>query len=162
MTKPDKPWVAQNVRADMTRLVLEKAKAALQDEETRKKLMASSMLIANQIRQLANYHMPNNASIAELSKVGEKFGQRRLESRVENLASTIDTLITGQRELTEALAPVSDAVAQIRVSVEIAGRLPFVKRQQAHHRLDRAIGRLESMLFEASLPSALGDDPPSG
>ena len=73
---------------------------------------------------------------------------------MENLAAS---LASGRPELADALAPVSDAVAQLRVSVEVAGRLPIVKRKQAHLRIDHELDRLEESLFDATFPSAQGD-----
>lgn len=73
------------------------------------------------------------------------------------MAASLDSLASGRPELAEALAPVSDAVAKIRVSVEIAGRLPIVKRKQAHLRIDHELNRLEESLFEASFRSGHGD-----
>ena len=160
MIKPKKPTIA-NKRPSIAKkqgavvigLAMERAKVALQNEDTRQMLVDNSKAIAAQLQQWLNDHKQGGVIDVEPSWLGERFGQGKLERRVESLAATIDSLSTGRPGLIVALGPVSEAVVQIRTSVEIAGRLPIVKRKQAHLRLGRKIDELQEMLFEASLQS---------
>ncbi len=160
MTKPRKsspaqvrPSFAKKKSAVVLGLALERAKVALQDEETRRMLVDKANVITVEFQQWLSDRKRNDVADVEPGWLSEKFGQGRLERRVDSLAATIDLLSGGRPGLTEALAPVGEAVVQIRTSLEIAGRFPLVKRTQAQLRLDKEIGRLEKMLFEASLPS---------
>lgn len=137
-----------------------RVRAALQDPKNREMLVERGKSVAGQAQQ---WYQDRRAGViavdgvAEPMRLGEQFGQAKLERRIENLKASVATLSDGRPALAEALAPVSDATAQIRVAVEVAGRLPIVKRKQAHLRIDRELDRLEEELFEAALPSS-GDD----
>ena len=143
----------KSMGAGAVQVVLAKAMDALQNENTRKMLVDNGKAIAAEIQQWRSDHKLDTATDTEPSWLSEKFGQGKLERRVEDLAATLASLSAVRPELAEALAPVREAVNQIRTSVEIAGRLPLLKRKQAHLRLDKVIGSFEKKLFEASLPS---------
>lgn len=147
MTTPKKPSATKKTSAALTNLALDKARAALRDEDIQRLLVANAKVIADQFKRWRSEHKE------EPSRLGGKFGQRRLVQRIENLDDTIGLLTAGRPELAEAMAPVSEAVVQLRVAAEIAGRLPVVKRKQAQFRLDKEIARFETMLFEAALPN---------
>ena len=138
--------------------VLEKAWTALQDEKTRKLLVDNSKVIVDKVQEWHNDRKHGGETDSDPGWLGEKFGQGKLEQRVENLSTTIGSLSAGRLDLTEALAPVVQAVDQIRIAVEVAGRLPLLKRKQAHLRIDKELDRLEKLLFEAALPSPIGDE----
>ncbi len=157
MSSPKKRPAAKGAAAAVAGLVFEKARQALQDEKVRAMLLEQYQSIAAQAQHWRDERRAGAEGTGEPRRLGEQFGQRKLEHRVENLAASLDSLASGRPDLADALSPVSDAVAQIRVSVEIAGRLPIVKRKQAHLRIDNELDRLEESLFEASFPSGHGD-----
>lgn len=155
-TPPKNRAAAKAQDATVAGLALEKALEALRDERTRKMLMEHGKSILGRAR---GWHKERQASAehsGEARRLGDQFGQRKLERRVEKLASSVEALCSGRPELAQALAPVNDAVTQIGLSVDIAGRLPIVKRKQAHLRVDRELDRLEQTLFEASFPFGNG------
>ena len=158
MTPPEKRPVAKGRRADVADLAFEKARQALMDEKTRAMLLAQCHTIAEHAQRWRDSRRANADGSTQPSRLGEQFGQGKLERRVENLAASLDSLTSGQPDLAGALDPVGEAITRIRVSVEIAGRLPVVKRKQAHLRIDRELDRLERSLFDASLPAGPDDD----
>lgn len=48
----------------------------------------------------------------------------------------------------------SGLTSEARTWLRETGRLPIVKRKQAHFRIDGELDQLEQMLFEATLPSS--------
>lgn len=150
--RPAAKGTAKSKGAALAGLAFTKAIQVLQDEKTRAMIVEQYQTISDQARKWRSERRAEaDAETDEPSRFSQQFGQRKLERRVENLTSSLETLTRGHPELATVLVPVSDAVAQLRVSVEIAGRLPFVKRKQAHLRIDNELDHLERSLFEASL-----------
>lgn len=81
-----------------------------------------------------------------------RFGQAKLERRVEHLKTSVRDLGSARPELIEALEPVSTTLVEIDSALGIASGLPLMKRKKAHHQIDQALDRLESTIFEASMP----------
>lgn len=152
MTTPKKRKAIPTSRADLARLAFEKARVALQDEKTQKLLAEHGKSIAATAQQRYQDLRASTAETGGSKGLGEHFGQKRVERRIENLSASVDSLGRGRLDLSEKLVPLSEAINQLRLSAEIAGRLPLVKRTQAHLTLDRELDRLEETLFEASLP----------
>lgn len=148
------PFVAKSKREQLINLALEKAKVALQNEDVQRWLADSSKAIAVQFKQW-QLDRKRDATDDQPGWIGEKFGQGKLERRIEKMAASIDSLSALRPDLTDTLAPVSEAIIQLRLAVDIAGGLTTIKRAQAHFRLDKEIDRLEGMLFEAALPNEI-------
>ena len=155
--RPPAKGIAKSKGAAVAGLAFEKAKQALQDEKTQAMLLEQYQSTKAQAQQWREERRAGGEGAGESRRLGDQFGQGKLERRVENLAASLDSLASGRPELADALAPVSDAVAQLRVSVEVAGRLPIVKRKQAHLRIDHELDRLEKSLFDASFPTGRDD-----
>lgn len=153
MSQPRKRPAASAKPAGLAGLAVEKAKAALMDEKTRKMLLEQGKALAANAQDWYEDWRARTDKAGEPKGLGEHFGQGKLERRVENLTASVDALGGGRPELAEALTPVTAAITQLRLSVEIAGRLPIVKRKQAHFRIDRELDHLEQTLFEAAFPS---------
>lgn len=85
--------------------------------------------------------------------IGARFGQGKLERRVDHLESSIIAVTEGNSDAAEALAGASANLAAIRVSLEVAEGLPLFKRKQAHFRLDDELDKLERLVFDAAMPS---------
>jgi hypothetical protein len=83
--------------------------------------------------------------------VGDRFGQGRLERRVDNLRQAVAELGHDRPQLAESLEPVSRALDDVEVTLRVAGGLPLVKRKKAHLKIDGILGHLETALFEATL-----------
>lgn len=83
--------------------------------------------------------------------LGDRFGQGKLEWRLQALRESMSTLDGGGPELAAFLADMSAALDGISAALLVAGRLPLVKRKQAHRRIDRELDQLEQGLFDACL-----------
>jgi len=89
-------------------------------------------------------------------KVGQHFGQGRLERRVDNLREAVAELGQGRPQLAASLDPVARAIDDVAITLRIAGALPLVRRKKAHLKIDGMLDRLETALFEATLGSDSG------
>lgn len=84
--------------------------------------------------------------------VGDRFGQRKLEKRVDRLGASLGDLSAQRPELAEPLAGVASTLQEIRSALTIAGDLPLAKRKRAHVRIDHELDRLEQSVFETLMP----------
>jgi hypothetical protein len=130
----------------------------LQDPMVRKQLLTygrTGMKAAQQWQRqrqaLAGVADSRDPSPGLGQKVGQHFGQGRLERRVDNLRAAVAELCHDRPELTESLDPVARAIDDVAVTLRIAEALPLVKRKRAHLRIDSVLDRLETGLFEATL-----------
>ena len=153
---PKKP--ARSANQELVAKAIEK----LQDPVVRKQLLTygrTGMKAAQQWQRqrqtLAGAAGGNNASPGFGEKVGQHFGQGRLERRVDNLRVAVADLCRDRPQLAESLDPVARAIEDVAVRLRIAGALPLVKRKRAHLKIDSMLDRLETGLFEATL----GADP---
>jgi hypothetical protein len=153
MSNPKKRTAIPTSRGDLARLAFGKAREVLQDEKTQAMLVERGKSVATTAQQRYQDLRAFTAETDGSKGFGDHFGQRRVEGRIETLSASLDTLGRSRPDLAGALVPLNQAIAQLRLSVEIAGRLPLVKRTQAHLTLDRELDRLEQSLFEASLPA---------
>jgi hypothetical protein len=155
---PKKP--ARSANQELMARAIEK----LQDPLVRKQLLSygrTGMKAAQQWQRqrqaLAGVAGSNNdASPGFGEKVGQHFGQGRLERRVDNLRAAVTELCQDRPQLTESLDPVARAIDDVAVTLRIAGALPLVKRKRAHLKIDSVLDRLETGLFEATLGSDTG------
>ncbi|MGI8434616.1 MAG: hypothetical protein ACR2LE_07775 [Nocardioidaceae bacterium] len=155
MARPKKRPAIPATPAGIADFAFEKAKevAVLKDENIQKMLLEAGNAIAANLQDwYQEWHARTKRPRAP-KDLGQYFGQRKLRRRVENLTTSVGALSSGRPELAEALTPVTAAIAQLRLSVEIAGRLPIVKRKQAHFRIDDELDQLEQKLFEATFPA---------
>jgi hypothetical protein len=145
--------------------LMARAVEKLQDPKVRMQLLSYGRtgMKAAQRWQLQRQSQPGIAVTGGTSpglarKVGEHFGQGRLERRVDNLRDAVAELGHDRPHLAESLDPVARAIDDVAVTLRIAGALPLVKRKKAHLKIDSMLGRLETGLFEATL----GSDPSAG
>lgn len=132
-------------------MALDKARAALRDEKTRQMLLEQGKTIAAQAQQ---WRKDRGVSSGEGSRrLTNPFGQAKLERRVENLRTSLTALADGRPEVGEALAPVHEAVERVALSLDIAGRMPAMKRKQAHIRIETDLDKLEEDLFDQTFAS---------
>jgi hypothetical protein len=83
--------------------------------------------------------------------VSDRFGERRLERRVDNLREALATLGSGRPLLAESLEPVDRSVEDVSVALRIASALPRARRRKAHQRIEGILEELETGLFETAL-----------
>lgn len=83
--------------------------------------------------------------------IGRRFGQRRLEQRVENLRTAIVSLTEGRSGLAGRLTPVARAIEDVATTLTVAAALPAVKRKRAHLKIDSVLDDLETGLFDTAL-----------
>lgn len=83
---------------------------------------------------------------------GDRFGQGKLERRIQALRASMATLSGTGPDLDAVLADMAAALDGIGSGLAVAARLPLVKRTQAHRRIDRELDALEQGLFEACMP----------
>jgi hypothetical protein len=154
---PRKP--ARSVNQELLARAIEK----LQDPKVRRQLlgygrtgMKAAQQWQRQRQSLVGMSGTGETSPGLARKVGEHFGQGRLERRVDNLRVAVAELSQGRPELAESLDPVARAIDDLAVTLRVAGALPLVKRKKAHLRIDSMLDRLETGLFEATLGSDSG------
>lgn len=135
-------------------MAVDKARTALNDPRTRQMLIEQGKTIALQAQQWKKNNTP--AASRGGPQIRNPFGQARMERRIENLRTSLAALAEGRPELGSALAPVGEAVDRLAVSVDIAGRMPALKRKQAHMRIEKELDQLEKDLFDQTF--AAGDD----
>ena len=135
----------------------------LQDPVVRKQLLGygrTGMQAAQQWqRQRQSLHGTagtGDPSPGLAQRVGEHFGQGRLERRVDNLRAAVTELGQGRPHLAESLDPVARAIDDVAVTLRVASALPLVKRKKAHLKIDSMLDRLETAMFEATLGSDTG------
>lgn len=141
---------------------ISRAIEALQDPKVRALLIEHGRSAAGAAQQWRRERRPQVGAKADgdgrslLSRtVGDRFGQRRLERRVENLRKVVAELGSGRPKLAASLAPVARAVEDVSTSLSVARAIPLAKRLRAHLKIDDVLDRLEKGLFEATL----SDDP---
>lgn len=141
----------------------DRAKNALQDPEVREQILVQGKAIADAAQKWWAEHeaVSNKSTEGSLAKAGRMlgghFGQRKLERRLANLQTAVETLMLSRSELAESLAPVATTIEQLAVALELAGGLPMVKRKLAHRKIDDALDKLENSLFSAALPSPVSE-----
>lgn len=136
-------------------MAVDKARAALSDPKTRQMLMEQGKAIADQAQQRRRDREGGSGG-GGARRLSLPFGQSKLERRVENLRASLAALADGRPELGGALAPVVDVVDRLAISLDIAGRMPAVKRKQAHMRIDKELDQVEKDLFEHTFGSGDG------
>lgn len=80
--------------------------------------------------------------------VRSKFGQGKLELRVDRLEDSVGLLrAAAPPEAEAALANVAAVLDQARLALAVAGNLPFKKRQSARREVANVVDDLESSIF---------------
>jgi hypothetical protein len=135
--------------------LLQKAVERLQDPKVRALLVGAGLRAATAWRdRQAPVGAPATAQQARSGitrAVSDRFGQRRLERRVDNLRDALAVLGAGRPQLVERLEPVARSVENVSVALGVAGALPRARRRKAHQRIDGMLDGLETGLFEATL-----------
>lgn len=134
-----------------------KAMEVLQDPEVRAKLLEQGRSLADaaqrwretrQAKPAGGGYEDDPSPMSRL--IGNRFGQQRLERRVENLREALEKLGDGRPDLAAPLLPVARAVENVSTALSVAGTLPFYKRKRAHIRIDGELDQLETGLFDAA------------
>jgi len=126
----------------------------LKDPKVRKQVIDQGLAIAA-LAQTWRGERRQDADPNRSNPLTGRFGQGKLERRVEHLQASVAELTTSRPALTEALEPVSTTLGEIDSALGIAGGLPFAKRKKAHLQIDQALDRLEQTIFEASMPKSI-------
>lgn len=94
-----------------------------------------------------------SASRSPRRSVSARFGNKKLERRVQNLSDNIE-LLEGSvdPEAAEALDEAEAVVARLKVAVAMARNLPIGKRQKAHWEIDSVLDELERAVFHSAMP----------
>lgn len=160
---------AKTSKAGLAGFALARARMALRDPQTKAMLLEQAKVAGTKAkawqaeRQDSTIEVtgaPKRADSAQVEPAGdgnEPVDQAGLEQRVDNLRTSMTALSDGRPDLAEALAPVSESVDMVAISLQVAGGLAGDKRQRAHERIDAALDELENDLFDAALPAADAD-----
>lgn len=97
---------------------------------------------------------PSDPSSGKAGPLHGRFGQRKLERRVENLQASIAEAAQRRPDLAQALVALSATLEEISLALRIAGGLPLAKRKRAHLKIDEELDKLERTVFDAAMPRA--------
>ncbi len=94
--------------------------------------------------------------------LGDRFGRKRLQRRMDRLRVSVLALGEGRPELATQLDPVLAALEEVGSALDVAAGLSLPKRVRAHQRVDAVLDVLEAGLFEAALPQLPRNPGPFG
>jgi len=126
----------------------------LKDPKVRKQVIDQGLAIAA-LAQTWRGERRKDPTQKRSNPLAGRFGQEKLERRVEHLQTSVAELATTRPALTEVLEPISTTLGEIDSALSIAGGLPFAKRKKAHLQIGQALDRLEETIFEASMPKSI-------